>query len=69
MSHAEEEGANTDAGNEHDEAEHNGEMTQGGYNLQPNRSWEYSHRFDPQVYSVMNVHAAHTSEVTTPMAQ
>ena len=68
-SHAGEEGANTDAGNGHDEAEHNAGMTQGGYNLRPNGSREYSHRFDPQVYSVTNVHATRTSEVTTPMAQ
>ena len=68
-SHAEEEGAYTDAENGHDEAEHNAGTTQGGYNLQPNRSREYSHQFDPQVYSVMNVHAAHTGEATTPVAQ
>ena len=67
--HVEEEGASTDADNKNDEAEHNGGINQGGYNLRPNRSREYSHRFDPQVYSVTNVHAAHTSEVTTPMAQ
>ena len=68
-SHAEEEGADTDAENGHDEAEHNAGITQGGYNLRPNRSWKYSHRFDPQVYNVTNVHAAHTAEATTPVAQ
>ena len=68
-SHTGKEGANTDAGNGQDEAEHNVGMTHGGYNLRPNRSREYSHRFDPQVYSITNVHAARTSEVTTPVAQ
>ena len=67
--HVEEEGASTDADNKNDEAEHNGGINQGGYNLRPNRSREYSHWFDPQVYSVTNVHATHTSEVTTPVAQ
>ena len=67
--HTGEEGANTDAGNGHDKAEHNAEITRGGYNLRPNRSREYSHWFDPQVNSVTNVHAACTSEVTTPVAQ
>ena len=68
-SHTGEEGANTDAGNGHDAAEHNANRTRGVYNLRPNRGREYSHRFDPQVYSVVNVHAARTSEVTTPVAQ
>ena len=68
-SHTGEEGANTDAGNGHNEAEHNVDRTRGGYNLRPNRAREYSHRFDPRVYSVTNMHAARTPEVTTPMAQ
>ena len=34
----------------------NEETVQGsGYNLRPNRSREYSHRFDPQVYNVTNL--------------
>ena len=68
-SHVDEEGANTNAENGHDETEHNAGITQGGYNQRPNRFREYSHRFDPQVYSVTNVHAAHTAEPTTPVAQ
>ena len=31
-----------------------------GYNLRSNRSREYSHRFDPQVYDVTNLHVSHT---------
>ena len=41
----------------------------GGYNLRPNRGREYSHRFDPQVYNLVNMHAACTSAVTAPVAQ
>ena len=67
--HVEEEGASTDADCENADTEHHVGVAQGGYNIRPNRSWEYSHRFDPQVYSVTNMHAAHTSEVTTTVAQ
>ena len=31
-------------------------VQEGRYNLRPNRSREYSHRFDPQVYNVTNAH-------------
>ena len=41
----------------------------GRYNLRPSRSREYSHRFDPQVYNVTNVHASHTTRRPATMAQ
>ena len=64
-----EEGANTDVGNEHNAAEQNVTRTRGGYNLRPNRGREYSHRFDPQVYNVVNMHAACPSTDKAPVAQ
>ena len=41
----------------------------GRYNLRPSRSREYSHRFDPQVYNVMNVHASQTTRRSATVAQ
>ena len=40
-----------------------------GYNLRSNRSREYSHRFDPQVYDVTNLHASHTSRELVTITQ
>ena len=52
-----EEGVATDnTGEEASGTWSNGETAQGsGYNLRPNRSREYSHHFDPQVYDVTNL--------------
>ena len=56
-------GRNNDTGNSEG-------TTQGGaYNLQPNRSREYSHQFDPQVYDVTNMHASHAPKETVTVAQ
>ena len=56
-------GLNNDTGNSEG-------ATQGGtYNLQPNRSREYSHRFDPQVYDATNMHASHAPKETVTVAQ
>ena len=52
----EEGGAIDNTGEEASDTRNNGETAQGsGYNLRPNRSREYSHRFDPQVYNVTNL--------------
>ena len=52
----EEGGAIDNMGEDASGTRNNGETAQGsGYNLQPNRSREYSHRFDPQVYNVTNL--------------
>ena len=67
--HVEEEGVSTNMDGESDDTENNVGVAQGGYNLRPNRSREYSHWFDPQVYSVTNTHASHTSEATTTVVQ
>ena len=40
-----------------------------GYNLRPNRSREYSHRFDPQVYDVTNTHVSHMTREPVTTAQ
>ena len=52
----EEGGAIDNTGEEASDTRNNGETAQdSGYNLRPNRSREYSHRFDPQVYDVTNL--------------
>ena len=52
----EEGGAIDNTGEDASGTRNNGETTQGsGYNLWPNRSREYSHRFDLQVYNVTNL--------------
>ena len=57
----EEEGAINNTGEEASDTRNNEETAQwSGYNLRPNRSREYSHRFDPQVYNVTNLHVSHT---------
>ena len=64
----EEEGAITDM----DEGENglgNNAAQKSGYNLQSNRSREYSHRFDPQVYNVTNTHVSHTTRKPATIAQ
>ena len=66
--HTEEEGADqveegetiieTDAG---DNDLGDNAVQEGRYNLRPNRSREYSHRFDPQVYNVTNTYVPQTA--------
>ena len=57
----EEEGAIDNTGEEASDTRDNEETAQwSGYNLRPNRSREYSNRFDPQVYNVTNLHVSHT---------
>ena len=57
----EEEGAIDNTGEEELDTRNDEETAQGsGYNLWSNRSREYSHRFDPQVYDVTNLHVSHT---------
>ena len=57
----EEEGAIDNTGEEELNTGNDEETAQGsGYNLRSNRSREYSHRFDPQVYDVTNLHVSHT---------
>ena len=56
----EEEGAIDNTGEEESDTRNNEETAQwSGYNLRSNRSREYSHRFDPQVYDVTNMHVSH----------
>ena len=57
----EEEGAIDNTGEEESDTRKDEETAQwSGYNLRSNRSREYSHRFDPQVYDVTNLHVSHT---------
>ena len=66
----EEEGAIGNTGEEAPSTGNNEEITQrGGYNLRPNRSREYSHRFDPQVFNVTNLHVPHTPREPINMTQ
>ena len=66
----EEEGASTDMGEGENGIGNNGEATQRGrYNLCSNRSREYSHRFDPQVYDVTNTHISHTARKPVTITQ
>ena len=57
--HVEEEGASTDADCENADTEHHVGVAQGGYNLRPNRSREYSHRFDPSIVLQMCMPLTH----------
>ena len=66
----EEEGASTDMGEGENGIGNNEEATQRGrYNLRSNRSREYSHRFDPQVYDVTNTHVSHATRKPVTIAQ
>ena len=66
----EEEGVSTDMGEGENSIGNNEEATQrGGYNLRSNRSREYSHRFDPQVYDVTNTHVSHATRKPVTIAQ
>ena len=66
----EEEGASANMDGRNNDTGNSEGATQGGtYNLRPNRSWEYSHRFDPQVYEVTNMHASHAPKETVTLAQ
>ena len=57
----EEEGAIDNTDEEESDTRNNEQTAQrSGYNLQSNRSREYSHHFDPQVYDVTNLHISHT---------
>ena len=57
----EEEGAIDNTDEEESDTRNNEETAQwSGYNLRSNRSREYSHRFDSQVYDVTNLHVSHT---------
>ena len=66
----EEEGASTDMGEGENGIGNNEEATQRGeYNLCSNRSREYSHHFDPQVYDVTNTHVSHATRKPVTIAQ
>ena len=66
----EEEGPSTDMGEGENSIGNNEEATQrGGYNLRSNRSREYSHRFDPQVYDGTNTHVSHTTRKPVTITQ
>ena len=66
----EEEGAINNTGEEVSDTSNNEEIAQwSGYNLRPSRSREYSHRFDPQVYNVTNLHVSHTPREPINMTQ
>ena len=79
--HMEEEGAGqvedegainnaTTTGEEASNTGHAEEIVQrSGYNLWSKRSREYSHRFDPQVFNVTNLHASHTPREPMNMTQ
>ena len=57
----EEEGAINNTGEEELDTRNDEETARwGGYNLGSNRSRGYSHRFDPQVFDVTNLHVSHT---------
>ena len=57
----EEEGVSDNTGEEESDTRNNEETAQWSrYNLRSSRSREYSHRFDPQVYNVTNLHISHT---------
>ena len=69
-SQVEEEGTGTDMSVEENGPGNNERAVQGsGYNLRSNRSREYSHRFDPQVYDVTNTHVSHTTRKPVTIAQ
>ena len=66
----EEEGASTDMGEGENDIGNNEEATQrGGYNLRSNRSREYSHHFDPQVYNATNTHVSHATRKPVTITQ
>ena len=68
--HVEEEAASANMDGRNNNTGNSEGATQGGaYNLQPNRSQEYCHRFDPQVYDVTNMHASHAPKETVTVAQ
>ena len=65
----EEEGASTNMNGGSNNTGNSEGVTQGAYNLRPNRSREYSHRFHPQVYDVTNMHASHAPQETVNVDQ
>ena len=66
----EEEGVSTVMGEGENSIGNNEEATQrGGYNLHSNRSREYSHHFDQQVYDVTNTHVSHATRKPVTIAQ
>ena len=68
--HEEKEGASANTDGRNNDTGNNEGTTQGGaYNLRPNRSREYSHQFDPQVYDVTNMHASHAPKEAVTVAQ
>ena len=69
VAHVEEEGASTNMDGGSNDTGNSERVTQGAYNLRPNRSREYSHRFDPQVYNITNMHVSHAPKDTATVAQ